>query len=73
MNMARLLQAAVALERPANVLAAILEIADSSMTYRRRYLSQPQLGPALDLLLFDSGNPRSFAFQLETMTAHAAN
>jgi uncharacterized alpha-E superfamily protein len=47
-----------------SVLEALLEIADSSMTYRRRYLSTLQCTPVLDLLLADESNPRSMAFQL---------
>jgi uncharacterized circularly permuted ATP-grasp superfamily protein/uncharacterized alpha-E superfamily protein len=47
-----------------SVLEALLEIADSSMTYRRRYLSTLQAAPVLDLLLADETNPRSLAFQL---------
>jgi uncharacterized circularly permuted ATP-grasp superfamily protein/uncharacterized alpha-E superfamily protein len=47
-----------------SVLEALLEIADSSMTYRRRYLSTLQATPVLDLLLADESNPRSLAFQL---------
>jgi uncharacterized circularly permuted ATP-grasp superfamily protein/uncharacterized alpha-E superfamily protein len=46
------------------LLEALLEIADSSMTYRRRYMSSLQTGPVLDLLLADESNPRSLAFQL---------
>jgi uncharacterized alpha-E superfamily protein len=47
-----------------SVLEALLEIADSSMTYRRRYLSTLQIAPVLDLLLADETNPRSLTFQL---------
>src|SRR5258706_9817021 len=72
-NIARLVRAALALERPTVVLPGLLEIADSSMTYRRRYLAQPQIGPVMELLLFDEGNPRSLAFQLTTLNAHAGN
>lgn len=46
------------------LLEALLEIADSSMTYRRRYLTGVQAAPALDLLLADESNPRSLVFQL---------
>ena len=46
------------------LLEALLEIADSSMTYRRRYLTTLQTGPVLDLLLADETNPRSLVFQL---------
>jgi uncharacterized alpha-E superfamily protein len=55
------------------VLEPMLEIADSAMTYRRRYFAQAQLASVLDLLLVDAGNPRSLAFQLGALTEHAAN
>ncbi len=42
----------------------LLEMADSRITYRSRYLSAPQLIPVLDLLLLDPGNPHSVCFQL---------
>jgi uncharacterized alpha-E superfamily protein len=46
------------------VLEAALEIADSSLTYRSRYLTSLQADLVLDLLLADEANPRSIAFQL---------
>lgn len=49
------------------LLEALLEIADSSMTFRRRYLSSLQTAPVLDLLLADESNPRSLAYQLVCM------
>jgi uncharacterized alpha-E superfamily protein len=51
-------------------LEALLEVADSIMTYRSRYLARMQLGPVLDLLLTDESNPRSVAFQLVNCVAH---
>jgi len=51
-------------------LILILDVADSFMTYRSRYLLTPQLVPVLDLLLLDETNPRSVAFQLEALAAH---
>jgi uncharacterized alpha-E superfamily protein len=51
-------------------LLLVLEIADSFMTYRSRYLSTPQLAPVLDLLLVDESNPRSVAFQLAALAGH---
>ena len=51
-------------------LSLLLELADSFMTYRARYLATPQLEPVLDLLMADSGNPRSLAFQMESVDAH---
>ncbi|REK07440.1 MAG: hypothetical protein DWQ37_21120 [Planctomycetota bacterium] len=52
------------------VLEALLEIADSSMTYRNRYATNLQLAPVLDLLLTDETNPRAIAFQLAALTGH---
>jgi uncharacterized alpha-E superfamily protein len=47
-----------------------LEIADSAMTYRRRYFAQPQLTPVLDLLVADPTNARSLAFQVVQLADH---
>ncbi len=41
-----------------------LELRDSVITYRARYLAVMQAAPALDLILADEGNPRGLAFQL---------
>ncbi len=49
------------------LLEATLEVADSSITYRRRYPSRLEVAPAVDLLLTDETNPRSVAFQLQTL------
>jgi uncharacterized circularly permuted ATP-grasp superfamily protein/uncharacterized alpha-E superfamily protein len=51
-------------------LPLLLELADSSMTYRSRYLMTPLLAPVLDLLLLDETNPRAVAFQLAEIDAH---
>ncbi|MCA9229517.1 MAG: circularly permuted type 2 ATP-grasp protein [Planctomycetales bacterium] len=53
------------------LLEAVLEIADSVMTYRSRYLLNLQLAAVLDLLITDETNPRSIAFQLVTLRQHA--
>ncbi len=52
------------------LLEALLEIADSSMTYRRRYQGSVQPAAVIDLLLADEGNPRSLAFQLVAVADH---
>lgn len=49
------------------LLETLLEVADSSMTYRRRYLGSLQTAPVLDLLLADETNPRSLAFQMAAL------
>ncbi len=54
----------VAPERVEAGLGLALELCDSVLTYRSRYLSVLQPAPVLDLVLADAGNPRSLAFQL---------
>jgi uncharacterized circularly permuted ATP-grasp superfamily protein/uncharacterized alpha-E superfamily protein len=54
------------------LLDAILEVANSSMTYRSRYQSRVILLPLLDLLLCDNTNPRSIAYQLELVRQHVS-
>ena len=45
----------------------MLDIGDSIITYRTRYLASPRLGETLDLLVFDQSNPRALAFQWHTI------
>jgi len=52
------------------ILPLLLELGDSSMTYRSRYLTRPLLLPVLDLLLLDETNPRSVAWQLHRVADH---
>src|SRR5271157_361431 len=51
-------------------LDMLLEVADSSMTYRSRYFTVLQPAPVLDLLMNDEANPRSLAFQLQDLMEH---
>ncbi|MBV8454779.1 MAG: circularly permuted type 2 ATP-grasp protein [Deltaproteobacteria bacterium] len=51
-------------------LQMLLEIADSSLTYRSRYLTSIQADLVTDLLLLDEANPRSAAFQLLRLREH---
>jgi uncharacterized circularly permuted ATP-grasp superfamily protein/uncharacterized alpha-E superfamily protein len=70
-NMSELLRASVTSGVPYHqMLSPLLEVADSSMTYRRRYFAQPQLPPVLDLLMADETNARSLAFQLAQLDDH---
>ena len=66
-----LLQATVTVERntatDSLLLESVLIAAESIITYRRRYRSQAQLETLLDLLLFDTENPRSLAHQLDRL------
>ena len=55
-----------ALAGPADAdLGWVLELADSSITYRSRYMARPEWLPVLDLLVRDVHNPRSVYFQLK--------
>lgn len=47
-----------------------LELCDSTITYRTRYLGQLQPAPVLDLVILDDSNPRALAFQLRTIGVH---
>ncbi|MBE7494098.1 MAG: circularly permuted type 2 ATP-grasp protein [Verrucomicrobiaceae bacterium] len=49
------------------VLGPLLEIGDSSMSYRRLHFARPMLVQTLDLLLLEPGNPRSVSFQLHAL------
>ncbi|BDG72668.1 circularly permuted type 2 ATP-grasp protein [Roseomonas fluvialis] len=49
-------------------LRLTLELCDSVITYRSRYLTILQPAPALDLVLADPSNPRALAFQLEAIS-----
>jgi uncharacterized alpha-E superfamily protein len=51
-------------------LALALELFDSSITYRARYLSAVQSGPVFDLVLADETNPRGVMFQLNMVVEH---
>jgi uncharacterized circularly permuted ATP-grasp superfamily protein/uncharacterized alpha-E superfamily protein len=57
-------------EHEATLLDTVLEVADSSMTYRSRYLTTLQCAPVLDLLLIDDTNPRSVLYQLVALAEH---
>jgi len=58
--------------REGPLLESVLEMADSAMTYRRRYLATLQVAPVVDLLLTDETNPRSVIYQMEALTQHIA-
>ena len=53
--------------RAARRLESLLEIADSTMTYRSRYQTSMHPKLVIDLLLIDESNPRSVAFQLVSL------
>jgi uncharacterized alpha-E superfamily protein len=57
-------------EHETDHIRMVLEIADSAMTYRSRYLGAFQIVPFVDLLLLDEANPRSAAFQLAAIESN---
>jgi uncharacterized alpha-E superfamily protein len=50
----------------------LLELADSSVTYRSRYLAAPEWLPVLDMVMRDEANPRSLAFQAKGLAEFIA-
>jgi len=56
-------------EHPA-LLEWLLEVSDSIITYRARYMGHAEWLAAVDLLLFDPRNPRSAVFQIAKLSKH---
>jgi len=54
-------------------LEMLLEVTDSSMSYRSRYFTVLQPAPVLDLLMNEEANPRSLAFQAKDLFEHCAS
>ena len=53
-----------------SVLEAVLDVADSSITYRTRYNLMPNMAAVYDLVLLDDTNPRSLLFQFNQLVKH---
>jgi len=53
-----------------SALEAVLEMADSSITYRSRYNLMPHIAAVYDLVMLDETNPRSLLFQFRQLTKH---
>jgi len=53
-------------------LDVLLELADSQITYRLRYVMVAAPAPVIDLVVLDPSNPRSVAYQLGRIEAHLA-
>ena len=54
----------------AGMLDVLLELCDSQITYRSRYVMVESRAPVLDLVLLESVNPRALAFQIDAILAH---
>ena len=51
-------------------LSTLLDLADSQISYRQRYLTGIARVPVVDLVALDPGNPRSIAYQVACIAAH---
>jgi uncharacterized circularly permuted ATP-grasp superfamily protein/uncharacterized alpha-E superfamily protein len=72
LQLVSLLRAAFAsgAEHEGALLETLLAVADSSITYRRRYLAGLHPAAVADLLLVDDSNPRSVLFQIVALREH---
>ena len=55
-----------------SALDVLLELADSQITYRLRYVMVAARAPVIDLIVLDPNNPRSVAYQLARIELHLA-
>lgn len=51
-------------------LSTLLDLADSQISYRQRYLTGLARVPVIDLVMLDPGNPRGVAFQVAAISGH---
>jgi uncharacterized circularly permuted ATP-grasp superfamily protein/uncharacterized alpha-E superfamily protein len=51
-------------------LSTLLDLMDSQISYRQRYLTGMARIPVLDLVTLDPANPRALAFQVAAISAH---
>ena len=52
------------------LMETALLCSETLITYRRRHRERPEITPGLELLLFDSNNPRSLMYQLHQLNEH---
>ena len=71
-NTCRIMRQLAAHDATLDDLDLLLDLVDSQITYRSRYLEGIALTPVRDLTILDPYNPRSVAFQVETLKAHLA-
>ncbi|MBV8745110.1 MAG: circularly permuted type 2 ATP-grasp protein [Xanthobacteraceae bacterium] len=57
-------------DAPEGALDVLLELADSQITYRQRYVMIAARAPVVDLVMLDPNNPRSVAYQLDRIDHH---
>jgi uncharacterized circularly permuted ATP-grasp superfamily protein/uncharacterized alpha-E superfamily protein len=66
----RLVRAFAEKNAPDGGLDLLLELADSQISYRQRYVMIAALAPVIDLVMLDPNNPRSVIFQLDRIETH---
>jgi uncharacterized circularly permuted ATP-grasp superfamily protein/uncharacterized alpha-E superfamily protein len=57
-------------EATSDDLSTLLDLMDSQISYRQRYLTGMARIPVLDLVTLDPNNPRALAFQVAAISAH---
>jgi uncharacterized alpha-E superfamily protein len=66
----RLTRRLTGLTEQSDALGVLLDLCDSQIAYRSRYLTAPLRNPVLDLVLLDPSNPRSLIFQVQRLAEH---
>jgi len=69
-NTCRLARSFAPEDATADDLDVMLDLIDSQITYRSRYLTGVALLPVRDMALLDPYNPRSVGFQVQTLQQH---
>lgn len=68
----RFIRAFASDDMPTSALDVLLELADSQISYRLRYVMVAARAPVVDLVALDPNNPRSVVFQLARIETHLA-
>ena len=71
-NTCRLARSFAPDDATADDLDVMLDLIDSQITYRSRYLAGVALAPVRDMALLDPYNPRSVGFQIQTVQQHVS-
>jgi uncharacterized alpha-E superfamily protein len=66
----RFLRAFGRVDATSDDLGTLLDLADSQISYRQRYLTGIARVPVLDLVTLDPGNPRGIAYQIAAISGH---
>ena len=66
----RLLRSFASEQATADDLTTLLDLSDSQISYRARYMTGLALAPVRDLVALDAFNPRSLAFQVVRIREH---